>query len=362
VDSLPLVVGYGAYILQPTWLVVGWDLWQVTAPFIRDHFLVKPAPSLDAMLPLELTYEQASRLSRAVLAGLPREDDVMKAIGEPVVGLFTQHSARCWLASMAALLRVSEADLYYLGRWPPTTAKGYVRTATEVVMRVQDTVARQIRKDLASSADPLVGEQAAYLEMRRELLRRNFQEELIEGQLDEMQAWTAQLVSDAPVAPVAPLDLGVVEFPDALDDAIEEEDLKDAADEEVELPPAPPTPPVCAEEGRELAPPLPVEDEPAGPPASGFVVSLSRSGWRRLHRIGGCARHPGVHYLRYELLGEERPRPEDYDDFCRQCWRAGGPEEESDEEDSESEPEEGDAPLLVDEPGEPGSVGIAEGR
>jgi len=360
VDALPLVVGYGAYLLRPTWLAVGWDLWQSTAPFIRDHFLVKPAPSLDAMLPVELTYEQSSRLSRAVLSGLPREEDVMKAIGEPVVGLFTQHSARCWLASMAALLQVSESDLAYLGRWSPTTAKGYVRTATEVVMRVQDTVARRVRRDLASSADPLVGEQAAYLEIRRELLRRNFREDTIDGQLDELQAWTAQLVSDAPEDPLVPLRAEEEVPPDALDDGEEEESKAVVADEAV-MTPAPPTPPVCAEEEREPEPPLPVQETQPGLPASGFVVSLSRTDWRRLHRLGGCTRHPGVHYLRFELLGEERPRPEDYDDFCRQCWRTGGPEEDSEEEESESEPEEGDAPLLVDESVEPGAVEVAEG-
>jgi len=361
VDTLPLVVGYGAYLLRPTWLVDGWGLWQSVAPFVRDHFLVKPAPSLDAMLPMELTYEQSSRLSRAVLSGLPREEDVMRAIGEPVVGLFTQHSARCWLASMAALLQVSESDLAYLGRWSPTTAKGYVRTATEVVMRVQVTVARRVRRDLAVFADPLAGEQAAYLEMRRELLKRNFGEELIDGQLDELQAWTAQLVSDAPELPVmllrgdekAPLD-GV--------DGEEVEAQEDVEAEEAVLLPAPPTPLVVVDAEREPGPPLPVQDTPPGLPSSGFVVSLSRSDWRRLHRFGGCPRHPGVHYLRYELLGEERPRPDAYDDFCRQCWRTGGPEDDSEEEESESEPEEGDAPLLVEETGAPGAAEDAEGR
>ena len=62
--SLPLVVCYCAYLQQPAWLVTGWDLWQAAAPFVRDYFLVKPAPSLNAALPAELTYEQASRQSR----------------------------------------------------------------------------------------------------------------------------------------------------------------------------------------------------------------------------------------------------------------------------------------------------------
>jgi len=251
---------------------------------------------------------------------------------------------------MAALVKVPEADLSYLGRWSPTTAKGYVRTATEVVMRVQATVARRVRHDLATAADPLVGEQAAYLELRRELLRRNFREELIVDQLDELQAWTAQLASDIPAGSGGQEQLVIEELEDVLGELPEAEVEKDVEDEEAARSPAPPTPPVCPESGPEPPPPLPVHDEPHGLPESGYVVSLSRSGWRRLHRLGGCTRHPGVHYLRFELLGEERPRPEDYDDHCKQCWRSGGPEVESDEEESESEPEEGDAPLLIDEP------------
>jgi len=350
VDSLPLVVGFSAYILQPTWLIVGWELWQSVAPFVRDYFLVKPAPSLDGMLPLELTYEQSSRLSRAVLAGLPREGDVMKIMGEPVVGLFTQHSARCWLASLAALVRVPEADLSFLGRWSPTTAKGYVRTATEVVMRVQSTVARRIRLDLAALVDPVVGEQAAYLEMRRELLRRNFSEAQIDGQLDELQAWTVQLAADVQAVPGEPARFDDEELKDVPEADVGADHVEDRELDDAERPPAPPTPPLPQKEEPEEQPPLPVLDEHPGLPESGYVVSLSRSDWRRLHRLGGCTRHPGVHYLRYELLGEDRPRPEDYDDYCRQCWRSGGPEEESDVEDSESEPEEGDAPLLIEEP------------
>jgi len=350
VTSLPLVVGYGAFLSCPGWLATGWKLWQDVAPFVRDYFLVKPAANMDATLPLELTYEQASRLSRAVLAGLPREGDAMVSMAEPVVGLFTQHSARCWLASMAALLEVGEADLAFLGRWSPTTSKGYVRTATEVVMRVQETVARRLRQDFRGPVEAIAGEQAAYLELRRELIRRCHPEDVITEHLDEMQAWTAQLVGTAVLEPSFLAD-PVQEKPEDVDE------LEDAAagdpgehDVDEECGAASPTPPAVPVPEAEGPPQLPVSESSGGPPASGYVVSLSKSDWRRLHRIGGCARHPGVHYLRYELLGDAKPAPESYDDFCRQCWRAGGPEEESDDAESETEPDEDEAPLLVDVP------------
>jgi len=350
ISELPLVVGFESYLREPAWLAVGWDLWKAKAPYVRDYFLVKPAASLDATLPVELSYEQSSRLSRAVLAGLPRASDMLQALGEPVVGLFTQHSARCWLTSLAALTQVPDADLAFLGRWAPTTAKGYVRTATEVILKVQTAVAFRLRAELLSPADAMLGEQSAYLEMRRELRRRLYDEKVIDAHFVELQAWTLQLALETPERPplweplaAGSAALGAEEAAEKADGSAGEVEAGDAA-------PAPPTPPYPLPSGASAVPPLPVEEPAAGPPSAGYVVSLSRTNWRRLHRIGGCSRHPGVHYLRFELLGLERPQPDDYDDYCRQCWKTGAPEEPSDEEDSETDQDEGDAPLLVEEP------------
>jgi len=291
VTALPVVVGFGAFLRQPQWLETGWRLWQATAPFVRGYFLVKPASDLNTTLPVELSYEQAARVSRAVLAGLPREDDVLPAFAEPVVGLFTLHSARCWLASMAALVGVPDADLSYLGRWSPTTSKSYVRTAIEVVVRVQEAVAASVRKDLAGDSVDIIGEQAAYLDLRRELMRRGHDEGMISEQFDTMQAWTYQLAE-------SPIEHGLqgwsrvepVEVADGSGKAGEVEDGAAAEDEGPEGGSAPPTPPCLPGAAEEAPPRLPVDEQPEAPPTSGFVVSLSKTDWRKLHRIGGCAR------------------------------------------------------------------------
>ena len=60
-----------------------------------------------------------------------------------------------------------------------------------------------------------------------------------------------------------------------------------------------------------------------------------------MHRLGGCARMPGVHYLEFELLGLARPEIDRYDDFCRQCWRGDAdPQDDSGDADSDSEEDE----------------------
>jgi len=319
ISALPMVVSYGAYLRQPGWLQTGWLLWQGAAPFVRDYFLVKPAAGLNSTLPVEISYEQASRMSRALLSGLPRDDDVMPTMGEPLVGLFTQHSARCWLSSMAALLEIPEADMSYLGRWSPSATKTYVRTATEVVLRIQETVARRLRRDLGGPFEAITGEQAAHLELRRELIKRRFAEIDIEDQMDALQAWTVQLAEDVVttepgesiVEPACPTP--VLDFEESAD-----AHPKESGVQPVEAPPTPPAEPVSLPFAGPVLPVAPASD---GPPTSGFVVSISKSGWRRLHRIGGCTRMPGVHYLNFELLGDEKPGVEAYDDFCRQCWK-----------------------------------------
>jgi len=58
----------------------------------------------------------------------------------------------------------------------------------------------------------------------------------------------------------------------------------------------------------------------------GYVVSISRSGWRRLHLLHACPRAPGFDYNTYEFLGIAAPTEDRYDDFCRHCWRGRGRE------------------------------------
>jgi len=71
---------------------------------------------------------------------------------------------------------------------------------------------------------------------------------------------------------------------------------------------------------------LPVEVPDVILPATerGYVISLGKKDWRRLHYLGGCSRVPGVHYLRFELLGEAQPPEDAYDDYCGQCWGTHG--------------------------------------
>ena len=55
-------------------------------------------------------------------------------------------------------------------------------------------------------------------------------------------------------------------------------------------------------------------------PLGTYAVSVEPSGFRRLHRIGSCPRHPGVDYVVFELLGDVEPLPDSHSKRCKQCF------------------------------------------
>jgi len=146
--------------------------------------------------------------------------------------------------------------------------------------------------------------------------------------------------------------------PPGLDAWHEHEESEFEYQEAERLEVAPVTPPPEAVESEELfreasavvvcAPEEADHEVPAG--EQGYVVSLGKRDWRRLHYLGGCSRMPGIHYLRYEFLGQERPEPDRYDEVCKQCWGAKGKAPALEEEpavlDGELSPETSEAEEL----------------
>ena len=75
-------------------------------------------------------------------------------------------------------------------------------------------------------------------------------------------------------------------------------------------------------------------------PPKGYVTSISgKRKFRRLHYVGMCHRVPGIDFIEYVSHGGTLPKPDQYDDYCRHCWRSGVPRdvaEDSVATDSES--------------------------
>ena len=55
-------------------------------------------------------------------------------------------------------------------------------------------------------------------------------------------------------------------------------------------------------------------------------MSISQKlGLRRLHKLGACYRRPNRDYGNDRYLGVRMPESDQYDSFCRSCWRSGQP-------------------------------------
>ena len=65
---------------------------------------------------------------------------------------------------------------------------------------------------------------------------------------------------------------------------------------------------------------LHVADTPVFEPGS-YVVSIQRSGFRRLHQIGKCPRQPGRDYAAFELLGTSEPDTAHFHQRCKHCFK-----------------------------------------
>ena len=71
-EQLEVVVDAAAFISDPTWLRVGWELWAAVFPD-RDFPLGLPVMGLQAMRCVEATYADSAAMSRALLQELPDE-------------------------------------------------------------------------------------------------------------------------------------------------------------------------------------------------------------------------------------------------------------------------------------------------
>ena len=67
------MIDIGAFIATPTWLEVGWRLWEGVFPH-RDFFMGLPSADRSAMRCIEARYSGSAAMSLALLASLRQHD------------------------------------------------------------------------------------------------------------------------------------------------------------------------------------------------------------------------------------------------------------------------------------------------
>ena len=154
VKVMEAIVSQSAWVSQPAWLKAGYALWlRFEAP--RDYLVPCATDDLqgvrDCMAsPADLAdYSQA--LFNQLMAPVRQDNGAWALSAQPLfvsgVGrIWTGHSERNGLTSMAAALGVKKPDRNFLGRWRTDPAEGYVRTARAIVMKIQTRTALVMRR------------------------------------------------------------------------------------------------------------------------------------------------------------------------------------------------------------------------
>ncbi len=280
------VVSADAWVVDPSWLSCGWQLWEEKAPRARDFFLVQWTAEGEAYYK-ELGYSEYAGRMRGVLSSL--KDAQGDPLGSEWAAYLRPHSWRCFLPSAAVALGAPSDCLRWLSAWKAQSSEAYVRTSRVRTLMIQGTTAKLIRLHLGG-ADP-VGENQSLGQLRKHMEERGCDDLEIERVIESLTVFTSQSSSTSLWNTVAEPTEGTTA------EAVTDTRAKDSASTSEE----------------EAARPVPTE---------GYVVATSRRrGTRCLHRIGLCYRKPGTHYLAYRSYGEMRPPVSDYDVYCRDCWR-----------------------------------------
>ena len=159
ITALPLFVSVDAFFAEAHWLTTGLTL--VTTgvfAFSRDYIIPMPSADLHGAVAQVPQYVDHATFSGALWTQLRRPAWDYTADGrivffksrprlfEPLaVSILTEHAERDVLPSFAAVLGIEKTERDYLGRWTPEQSNDYVRTACQVVCKVQRSIAEAFR-------------------------------------------------------------------------------------------------------------------------------------------------------------------------------------------------------------------------
>ena len=292
-EELYLHVDRMAYILESSWLEVGWRLWQRCGT-ARDYFLLLPTADFTGVIELEASYTDSQACSRALMR------KVLLQSGEPLVTIpvgvefWTEHGDRATLPSIAALINEIPSDwIDLLGHWTSKSSVGYMRTMLRRVGHIQETVAHRFRTGLFT-VDAL-GEDDLYAQWAAFMCTRGVTQAAAVRQASVLaEATTSALkgLTETRGAPATP-------------QAIDEDDAVLTASPEL---PEASQHHVCEHIEFQLGE---------------YVASVqAKTRFRRLHRIGSCPLQPGVDYALFERLGQEEPDTSTYTKKCKHCFGA----------------------------------------
>ena len=302
VKWLPIFVDREASFSGAPWLEVGFHLWQQDGMnFDRDYLIPLPSADGQSCRRCMADYPAVSALSMLLYKELPLPvltqqgwtlSDQSLLVTASACRAWSEHSERCWLTSVAALLGVTREQRDFLGRWRVVVCSDeYVRTAQHIVSRLQRRIVSCVLEDSEWSIRDIglrdlelhlqaCGESRVDVSQQLELLR------------PPTSAWRQGVPLSQGGMPLVHND--ATDLPENL--LQPEVDVSAVGDPEV------------AEVGDEAV-------------AKYFVCITKNRRLRRLHRWGGCGTVPMHNTLNFEAFDDLEGVV--YDAACKHCWKDG---------------------------------------
>ena len=153
IETLPLLVVYAAFLIEPTWLRLGFELWSAHSDK-RSYFLCLPSKDREGVRPIESVYTDAVSMTRALNSSLDEFKVTVGAYSKlerslfsfPSLSFWAEHSGRATLPSWAACVTSLPSEwIDFLGRWGADKSAGYTRTHLHRVGIIQAQVAASLR-------------------------------------------------------------------------------------------------------------------------------------------------------------------------------------------------------------------------
>ena len=345
VRALPLFVPRCAYLVQERWLEIGYALWKPVGDPGRDLFLPRlgadyvnfgtgPASAADMAI---LNKAVLQRLQVPVATHVTEEGEqrlVWKEgpyclIKESMCDGWTGHSERCTMPSLLASMGVPKAERDPLGRWSPSGSDDYVRTYRAVIRDLMGRFRRAAALGLLAG----VAEEEEAIEEARVFASR------FAAYPEEEVASAAARLWESSTALFTALEGKTEQAVSPTEDDGDGAAAKDPDDwagfaaglaEKVkasQLRLGQPLDPRISSSALDLwkCEEVPATEGPAYQPLAPYLVAVGRGNVRRLHRGDGCWKSKALAFREYEILEEEPPSQEKYEQYCRKCWPHSSP-------------------------------------
>lgn len=295
--EIPCFIHGKASFTGNNWLQEGFKLFRSQdLQTERDFFLPVPTEDLEGFGERMLDYSYSSALTRSLLLGLKvpiKIDGVWTEsedhlIAQPFHLFWTLHSERHFCPSISAVLKIQREARNYLGRWGingPQQSSDYVLTSRQIILDTQGLILSAI------STGSTYDEEDLYDQLREWMYKRD--------PLGDAEAQVERLR----ILKVGPRGHSLEQpWPYSTDYILVEADDN--------IPPIPiPADAFLVDQDRDA------QDETAP-----FWASVGqRSGFRRLHRTGGCMvdRHSCKQWVSLTLEEGQQVKS---DQACRRCW------------------------------------------